>query len=152
MSWTNTQKQTAMIACRAAGIDDAQRLLILRQFPRAMEGGRYTSTSSHLQQQDFERFMAIIESQAGGELDGWPVGYWSRKAGDQTHRLRRKVLADAQQFECRGLLQPGGIGLSGWINRNFPGKTLDELDARELSAIIEGFKNYARRYDVKLVS
>lgn len=152
MSWTKSQKQTAIIACRNAGIDEDHRELILRQFPHAMHKGRITSTSPALSNTDFEQFMAIIERTAGGELPKFTMHYWQKKAEDHLARMRSLALALNQQLEATGNLEPNCVGLAGWIRRMTHGEKeiLADLDYHELYKVIEGLKVYANRRGVRM--
>lgn len=98
--WTSKQRQIAGMACKHAGLDDAARKLVLRQFPNALLPGSKepSSTSEMLTQRDFERFMAIVEDRAGGHLRGFTSGYWQEKAG-----LRSQVASERMAAKIRAL-------------------------------------------------
>jgi hypothetical protein len=149
MPWTNKQKQLAVRACEAAGINEAQRRdVILRHFANAVApGGRITSTSAKLTSADFEQFMAIVEGHAGGKLLHFEAGYWQSCAGDGLSRMRYRALKLAEQLEATGQLTPG-VGLAGWIEKRVTrGRTnqLAELSYHELFALINGLEAFTRQ-------
>lgn len=153
MAWTNRQKQIAVRAFRAAGLEDTYRKLVLRQFTNAMfdAQGRNvdepTSTSKRLTNQDFEQFMAIIERSCGGKVMHFQPGYWREKAGDHLHRMRHRVGRIVHVLEISGWLKPDGVGLAGWILKRVTGGETDrieQLDYHRLSALLNGLTNYAR--------
>ncbi len=154
MAWTNKQKATAVRSCRAAGIGDEHRKLLLRQFRNARfnaKGERVdepTSTSKRLSNADFEAFMAVIERTSDGRLPGFGAGYWARKSGDRLHRLRFAVRALADQLEAAGLLAPGGLGLAGWIQKRVTQgepREVAQLDYHELLILITQLNAYRRQ-------
>lgn len=163
MAWTDTQKQIAVRACRAAGLDDGQRKLILRQFSRAFfdEQGRHvdepTSKSMKLTNADFEQFMALVERWAGGQIrlpggKAYSRDYWASKADDRAQRPRDLVRRIALVLEQNGLLAPHGQGLSGWIQEQITdgvSADLDSLSPDQLHALINGLRAYARRHGLQ---
>jgi hypothetical protein len=149
MPWTNIQKQLAARACRAAGISEEQRVdMILRNFPRAQYQGDITSTSPKLTNQDYEVFMAIVERFAGRKVLHFTEGYWQAAAADSLSRMRFKAQHIAAALEAAGKLQPGGIGLAGWIEKRVSGgatRKMEELDFHGMVALILGLEAYARQ-------
>jgi hypothetical protein len=153
MPWTSKQKQLAVRACHAARIDEDQRRdLILRNFANArLPDGRISSTSSRLNNSDFEQFMAIVESYAGGQVLHFTRRYWQGQARDRYHRMRARALAIAAELEARGLLHAGGAGLAGWIqNRVTRGATarIEDLDYHGLLALNLSPAAYARQHGI----
>lgn len=122
MGWTNTQKQLAVRACRAACVSDEHRRdVILRHFSNAkLADRRISSTSPKLSNEDFEQFMAIVESHGGGQVLHFSRGYWRNKAEDRYGRMRRRAYMIARQLEAAGALRPNGEGLAGWISKLSP--------------------------------
>jgi len=155
MPWTKTQKQIAARACKEAGIDDAQRLdFILRNFKHARDDdGRITSTAPKLNNRDFENFMAIVESHAGGRVLHYALGFWAARARDGLGRMRDFILRIAGALENSGHLHPGGVGLAGWINKRVTGgetDRLEHLDYHGLLALLLGLQAYARQHGVSI--
>src|SRR3989304_3875428 len=159
LAWTRAQKPTAVEACRCLGMDDADREFLLRQFPASIHDGRPTSTSPRLTNADFEQFMAILESRAGGALRlsrrVYDRGYWQAKAQDGLQRFRHRILNIACCLEQRGDLAAGGVGLAGWIEHRVSGgrtNTISELTMPELRALHTGLTSFARPHGVHLPS
>lgn len=158
MPWTNTQKQIAARACKAAGINDEQRRLILRQLPNAFydrKGNAVdepTSTSRKLTNPDMEQFMATVEDFAGGKVLHFERGYWSSANQSRLSRMRNLVARIAAALEAAGLLEPDGVGLAGWIERFAADEhrtaRLDRLTYGEMHKLINGIRAYAQRHDV----
>lgn len=169
--WFDNQKATAVRACKAAGIGDEHRKLILRQFPRAFykqdqKTGRIyaveepTSTSPKLNNSDFEHFMAIVERFSGGQVKtidsrtGQPsfsLGYWQRKAADDLARMRGFVRKIETTLVLERIFEEE-TSLLGWIKSRVcdgQAKALDDLDFGELYALIEGLKAFAKRNKIK---
>jgi len=121
MPWSNTQKQIAARAAKAAGINDEQRRLILRQLPNAFydrkgnAADEPSSTSRKLTNPDMEQFMATVEDFAGGKVLHFERGYWSNANQTRLGRMRNLVTRIATALEAAGLLEPEGVGLAGWI-------------------------------------
>jgi hypothetical protein len=155
MPWTNTQKQIAARACKAAGIGEEQRRdLVLRQFAHARTAdGRISSTAPRLTNRDFEQFMAIVEGYGGGQVLHFTRGYWQAHAADQWARMRHRALAIAAELEAAGKLAPGGAGLGGWIAKRVTrgeADRVEQLDYHGLLALILGLTAYARQCGVEL--
>lgn len=158
--WSNKQKQIAGMACTEAGIDDAERKFILRQFRRAMfdrDGNAATepsSTSPKLTNADFERFMAIVEDRAGGKVLHFTAGYWQGKSASrsthaserQAHRIHELYDQFARQT-AGGLRGHGTYGLDGLIRRVSNGRTHvpEKLTPREGHNMIEMLSDLIRR-------
>jgi hypothetical protein len=149
VSWTNQQKQIAVRACKAAGIGDEHRRLILMNIDHArLPDGRVTSTALKLNNADFEQFMAIVEHAAGGQVLHFTRDYWAESAADSLSRMRHKVKELAAELEAAGHLVPHGVGLAGWIEKRVSqGATnrLEELDYQGLRALIVGLESYSRQ-------
>lgn len=155
MAWTNQQKQIAVRACKAARISDEQRRdMILRHFEHAtMTDGRISSTSLRLTNEDFEQFMAIVESHAGGQVLHFTRDYWRSHAQDHYARMRHRVASIARQLESAGALHPGGVGLSGWISKRVTQgacDSIEQLDYHGLLALMISLTSYARQRGVAL--
>jgi len=155
MPWTNTQKQIAVRACKAAQVSDEQRRdMILRHFAHAkMPDGRISSTSPRLTNEDFEQFMAIVEAHGGDKVLHFSRDYFKTKAEDHYHRMRRRAYMIAQQLEAAGLLHPNGAGLSGWINKRLTHgqcERVEELDYHGLLALILSLSAYAHQNGVEI--
>jgi hypothetical protein len=155
MAWTNTQKQIAARACKAAGISEEQRRdVVLRHFANARDGaGRITSTAPKLTNADFEQFMAIVEAQAGGQVLHFTRDYWTRHAADQWARMRHRAVRIAAELEAAGKLAPGGVGLSGWISKRVSrgeADRVEQLDYHGLLALIVSLQAYARQQGIEL--
>jgi hypothetical protein len=154
MAWTNTQKQLAVRACRAAGISEEQRVdMILRNFDHAKHGGEITSTAPKLNNQDYEAFMAIVERFAGGKILHFTPSYWQEHAADGLSRMRGKALKLAETLELHGKLQPAGAGLAGWIEKRVSGgatRKIEQLEYHGLLALILGLQAYARQNAVPI--
>lgn len=155
MAWTNTQKQIAARACKAAGVGEAQRRdMILRHFANAhATDGRITSTAPKLNNADFEQFMCIVEGYAGGRLLHFTAGYWTRCARDHWARMRHRAVGVAAKLEAAGKLAPGGVGLAGWIAKRVTRGAADrveQLDYHGLLALILSLEAYARQEGVNL--
>jgi hypothetical protein len=148
MAWTKLQKQLAVRACRAAGIDEEQRVnVILRNFRRAHHDGAITSTSPKLTNQDYAEFMAVVERSAGGTLLHFTTRYWQLQAADHLQRLRFRASRLAAVLEAAGKLAADG-GLAGWIEKRVSGgetSKLKDLDFHGLTALILGLQAYARQ-------
>lgn len=149
MAWTSTQKQIAVRACRAAGLNEDQRVdVILRSFPHAHSGGDITSTAPRLTSKDFCAFMAIVERFAGGKILHFTAGYWDRANADELQRMRFLVRKIAAELERSGKLAAGGVGLAGWIEKRVSkGITnrLEDLEFPALQALILQLQAYARQ-------
>ena len=149
MAWTNQQKQIAARACKAAGIGEEHRRLILMNIDHArMPDGRVTSTAPKLNNADFEQFMAIVEQAAGGQVLHFTQDYWQGCAVDSLRRMRYHATKLAADLEAGGHLFPNGIGLAGWISKRVTrGETdqLSELDYQQLRALIVGLEAYTRQ-------
>lgn len=154
MPWTNKQKQLAARVCRAAGINDDQRRdVLLRSFQNAHYKGDITSTSPKLTAHDFEAFMAVVERQAGGQLLNYTANFWQRAAADWLSRMRFRARQIAATLEASGKLAPGGVGLSGWIEKRVSGGTawrVEELEYHGLLALILQLSAYAKQNAVHL--
>jgi hypothetical protein len=152
MAWTAKQKMIAATAAEQIGLTDEQRRAILRNVPghRAMHDGRITSTSARLTNPDFDWYMSVIESEAGGQVPGWKRGYWSGKSADPLARARHLAhrLAD--------LLTAGSdFNVGGWLRHYITADTADTIEAldyRQLYAAIEGMKKIARRRGVRIAA
>jgi hypothetical protein len=155
MPWTSKQKQLAVRACRAAGLNEEQRRdMILRSFDHAHYKGEITSTSPKLTPADFEAFMCIVERFAGGKILHFTENFWRDAAGGSLRRMRHRVRLIAAELERAGKLAPNGIGLGGWIEKRVSQGTTrsaEDLDYHGLMALIVGLEAYARQNDVKTV-
>lgn len=153
MAWSNKQKSLAVQACRAAGINEEQRVdVILRNFHNAYSAGCVTSTSPRLTNHDFESFMSIVERTAGGKVLHFTEGFWDRAASDSLKRMRFKVRAIAAALEKSGKLAPNGVGLAGWIEKRVTGgvpSRLEDLEYHGLMALIIGLQAYGRQEPAK---
>lgn len=161
MPWSNTQKQIAVRAARVAGLADEYRRLVLRQFPNSLfdeEGApsrEPSSKSAKLTNADFEGFMGVIEYHAGGQIQGgglsYSRGYWQAKAADPLQRVRHLAARIAAALVNAGKLE--GDGLASWIPRHVTGGRpagLAELSGRELHALINGLRGFARNAGVEV--
>lgn len=159
MAWSNDQKQVAVRACRAAGISDEHRKLILRQFARALfdaQGrptGEPSSTSKRLNNSDFEQFMATVERVAPGQkLLQFSMGYWQRKAQDDTQRMRHLALQISETLG-NSITSWGPTALANWIRERVAGgqtDRLEDLDSEQLHALINGLRAFGHRHGVTL--
>jgi len=149
MAWTNPQKQIAVRACRAAGIGEEHRRLILMNLDNVrLLDSRISSTSKQLTHADCEQFMAIVEHHAGGQILHFTKDYCQRGAADSIGRMRHKVRELAAELEAAGHLAANGVGLCGWISKCMTrGETdrLEELDYQQLRALITGLEAYTRQ-------
>lgn len=158
MAWTNTQKHTGFLGCHAAGISEAQRHMILRQFDNARgRDGKISSTAPKLTSRDFEQFMAIVERHAGGKLLDFTAGYWQGCAEDGLSRMRSRAEKLVEVLEAAGCLAAGGVGLAGWISKCVSGgetDRLEDLDYHGLLALTLGLQSWAKQHAVavKLLS
>lgn len=162
MAWTNSQKKTYAMACRAANISDENRRLILGHFDgRAFfdRNGKpcdeATSTSTKLTNADFESAMSTVEHVAGGQVLKYSRHYWQRKSytgptDRQRHKVHRIVETLTISYDEQGevLLEPDGVGLSGWIRKSFGTDNLEDLDQRQLRNLIEALMAYGTRHGV----
>ncbi len=162
--WTPDQIRAFQIAARDAQVGDAKYSILSRCGNRAIVDGRPSSRSPKLKQEDFEFCMAVLEETAAGKglkLSGKPLGYWQHKAADELQRMRYVARGIAELLEAtemvnqpgHRLLQPGGVGLAGWIeSRVTSGRTdrLEDLTRPELSNLIEGLKKYAERHGLRV--
>ena len=162
MAWTAKQKALAAQACKAIGLADEHRRLILCQVPAALydEQGQPaeqpSTRSKRLTNADFEAFMAIIEHQAGGQVrlpkQTYEPGHFQAKADDQLQRMRHLAHRLADALENAGLLEPGREGVRLWtrkyVREDGPG-TIEALDYVGLHKLINGLRAYARRHDVE---
>lgn len=165
MAWTNAQKALAAQACKAAGLDESSRRLILMQFPHARitRDGRAaaepTSTSPLLNNSDFEQFMAIVEEEAGGQVvlpaKAYEPGHFARKADDDLARMRGLVhRIDAALLTDRPDIWHAQ-SLAGWIAKRVTRDRTDqlaELTYQELHALINGLRNFARNSGLTLAA
>jgi|GEM_PF-1811393 len=155
MPWSKKQKQIAGMACGQAGVDNDARKLILRQFRNAffnvqgMPVSDPTSTSSKLENKDFERFMAILEDRAGGRILHFTPNYFQEKAGTRSdsvnERMAWKIRELYRTYESQkagGLEGHGIYGLDGLVSRFSSHRTreLDELTPKEAWNLIEMLK------------
>jgi hypothetical protein len=153
MSWTNTQKQIAARACKAARISEEQRRdMILRNFANAhTSDDRITSTAPKLTNKDYEQFMAIVENFAGGQILHFSRGYWAKCAADEFARMRYRVNAINTALEAAGVFNADGAGLRGWISKRVTrGQTdsIEDLDFHGLNALILGLEAFAAQRGV----
>jgi len=162
MPWSKRQKSTAMAACKAHGISDDYRRLMLRQFNNAFydRHGRPqdepSSSSAKLTNGDFEQFMGLVERMAGGQVKlpggGYSAGYWQAKAEDRLQRMRDLVERLAAALEAAELIDGDGAGLARWISRQAKDQRTDQLtdlDYDELHRVINGLRSLARRHGVE---
>ena len=156
MIWKKKQKQRFVIACKEIGYGEEQRHAILSMLPHAITSSKPhpSSTSPRLNQADFEQAMAVVESMTpGNRIKGFDALHFAKKADDYLGNMRRKAGAIAGRLEAAGQLEPGGVGLSGWISKRVTGggtDRLDQLNYNELYNLIEGLKKYARRNSVRI--
>ena len=161
MPWSNPQKAMAATACKAVGLSDEHRRLILRNLPNALYDAQGqpspepSSRSRRLNNADFEQFMSIIERQAGGRLQfaryDWPAGHWQGKADDSLHRMRSLAERLFAALDAADLL--GRPGLATWIEKRVSGGRTDrlaDLMYEELHKLINGLRAYGRRHGVAL--
>ncbi|RMH42241.1 MAG: hypothetical protein D6688_10405 [Alphaproteobacteria bacterium] len=141
MPWKPKQVRLAAIAARHAGWNDQQRRMVLSSLGgRAVHGGRLTSRSPRLNQDDFEQYMATAEAAAGGVLPGWRMGYWHDKARSVIQKQRHRIM------ELADRLQISEPYLNGVIDRATGGRAaslrdLDALNDRAAAAkVIEALK------------
>mgnify|MGYP004157103339 CR=1 FL=1 len=153
MAWTNKQKMLMAKACRAAGLDDDQRRMILSGLPNARDGrGNVTSTAPKLGQDDFEDAMAVVESATPGQqIAGFTSGHFQRKADDDTERQRRLGGDIEHCLVAAGTVSP--TFLQPWIDGHVQGGSglaLEQLARKQLSDLINGLRAFARRHGVEL--
>ena len=156
MSWSDQQKQIAARAAAAAGMDDDARKFVLRQFPNSLfdrkgqATGTPSSTSSRLNQGDFEHYMAIVERGCPNEtVLTFPRGYWMRKAADDRHRLFYIVGQLDEQLAQTISTWKVGTSLAAWIRERVPPNDTDELknlNSTQLHQLINGLRAYLRRH------
>ena len=162
MAWSKNQKNTFVMACKSAGLDEEHRRLILRQSPRSTHEGRVTSTSPRLNQSDFEHCMATVESSSAGRcrllgaggrvIKQYPYHYWrDTLENGPKKRLRYKVQQlDAELQRVNPDWQPNGVGLKGWIkNRVMGGQEteLDDLPMTRLEVLINQLSTYLKTFE-----
>ena len=134
MAWTAKQKSLAVRACKAAGVSEQQRTdVILRNFANAEYGGDITSTSPKLTNHDFEQFMAIVESHAGGRLMSFERGHWQRAAADRWQRMRHRCQQMADQLQAAGHFSADS--LAGWIAKRVTNGRADQLDQLDFDGL-----------------
>lgn len=157
MAWTAKQVQLAVMACRQAGIDDAARKLILRQFPHALFNRQGipvsdpSSTSARLDNADFEDFMAIVEDRAGGKILHFTPGYFGDKVGSRSVHANERMGSKIRELYRAYLLQGDGrYRLEGLVWRFSAQRTsqVDELKPREAWNLIEMLKNLRKSQGV----
>jgi len=155
MPWTDTQKQIAVRAARAAGLSDENRKLVLLQLPNSKfdrhgkPTGEASSTSARLNQSDFEQFMAYVERWAGGRVLDYDAGYWACSAGDGLARFRHRITRLVNTLELEGHLEKDGVGLRGWIDQRVKdgaGVKYEDLSYTQLRDLHLGLLNYGRRH------
>ncbi|MFW6060929.1 MAG: hypothetical protein ACODAQ_12180, partial [Phycisphaeraceae bacterium] len=163
-AWTNTQKATFVRACKAAGIPDEHRRLILGQCDgRAVHQGKVTSTSPRLNQPDFDHCMATVETSCGGQIPRkrgsdqpwYKAGYWQQQAdiGD-TQRLRWIAQQIHTQLKQR-CTSWTDASLRGWIHdrvTNGQHGDLDRLTHRQVSDLVHGLRAWASRHSIDLAA
>jgi hypothetical protein len=160
MPWSKKQKQIAGMACGQAGVDNDARKLILRQFRNAffnvqgMPVSDPTSTSSKLENKDFERFMAILEDRAGGRVLNFSPNYWQEKAGSRSDNVNERMAWKARELyrtyesqQAGGLHGHGIYGLDGLVSRFSAHRTrvLEELTPKEAWNLVEMLKDLVSR-------
>ncbi len=159
MAWSKLQRQIAAMACRHAGLDEADRRTLLRQLPNARKVEPPSSRAPDLTQGEFETFMARVEWIAGGKLPRYSAWYWQDQVGgDGTlKRMRYLVRCIATTLELNHnadgepLLAPDGVGLAGWISKRVTGgrtSRLEQLNQSELKALILGLRDHGTRHGV----
>jgi len=162
MPWSDKQKQIAVRACKAAGIRDESRKLLLLQtqnslFDREGRAAEHpSSTSLRLNNSDFDHHMATIEIASSGRIkttDGagkfiYSWGYWSGQFAGETRRQKNLIVRIVNTLELEGIFKHDGSSLANWIRtRVTAGRTdrLDDLTPDETSKLIEGLKAYCKR-------
>lgn len=153
MPWAKKQRMTAGIAARSASWNQQQREMVLRGFGnRAMFGGRVTSTSPRLNNDDFEIYMAIAEAACNGQLPGYAIAHWQTRAEASLRRQLRKIGAMADQLADEGHLAEAQI--NGVIGRatSHAAESLQELkqhnDRQLAGKAIDALKAIGARHRV----
>lgn len=142
--WTSKQRQFAAIACKQAGIDENQRHLILYQLGgRAIVNGCATSTSPRLRHADFEKFLAIIEDYAGGQIGRYDEHHFQDKFANGPYgRLLYRARKLSYQLQDAG--DPPMKYVAQAVGRDFE-NTLHNLDQDELNKAIDAMTAVIRR-------
>ncbi len=159
MPWTKPQRMTAGKAARDAGLNDEQRAMILRRFGnRAVHGGRITSTSPKLTNDDFEEYMATVESMAGGALPGpggrVTPGKCDAKSRREIARQAHKIKRMANSLLLTGHLHADEQGqpvLDAVIDRATAGQCnqLNQLTRSQASKVIDALRAIGRRHGIQ---
>ena len=145
MAWTAHQIKTHAMACRAAGMSDEHRKLLLRQF--TAEG---SSKARELSNADFEQFMAIVERSAGGQVLSFSVGYWQKQADDGMTRTRHLIRQLDQYLLDQGIHHAGS--LAAQVERMTKTKTdLDACEGQELHKVLNALRSMARRHGLDVI-
>lgn len=147
MSWSTRQKKLAHMACRAAGIDDNSRHLLLHQLGgRAIVDGCPTSTSPRLAHEDFEKFMSMVEDYSGGQVLNYEPGYWDNAFinGPYGRKLHRALKLSHQLQDAGG---PDGDSVAGVIAKAIGREyvTMHHLDRDELGKAIDAMTAVIKR-------
>ncbi|MEO0966295.1 MAG: hypothetical protein AAFY08_14395 [Planctomycetota bacterium] len=168
MAWSKRQKAIVAAAFDAIGAGE-MRDLVLRNLPgqRAMHGGRITSTSPKLTQDDFEAALARIEPMFEGgavrlcRADGepWfvkePGHFQAMLDGDAGRAVRLRWKArrvDATLADGIDTWRADDT-IRSWCRRQTAGRTeeLEAMDWRELQGLLNALTAWARRHSVQLI-
>lgn len=167
MPWSGLQKAIVAAAFDAIGAPE-MREVVLRNLPdqRAMHGGRITSTSPKLGQDDFEATLARIEPMFdGGAIrlfkakgQPWfvkPPGHFQAMLdGEQGRAVRLRWKArriDATLADAIDTWREADT-IKSWCRRQTHGRTeeLEAMDWRELQGLLNALTNFARKHGVQL--
>lgn len=162
MAWQPKQKGMFVRACKAVGINDEQRKMILSQCnQRAIHKGRITSTSPKLTQADYDHCMSVVEGVGNGQIkvrdgrDGkllYKPGYFAQTDEAQCRRLRFIAMHIARHLfvgnekQCRN-------DLDEWIDSSVRGgrcMKLEQLTLKQLQDLCNGLKASAKRNHVMI--
>ncbi|MEM9414970.1 MAG: hypothetical protein AAGA29_05760 [Planctomycetota bacterium] len=160
MGWSDDQIRLAMMAVRAAGMEDADRYNILRQCgQRAMRDGRPSVKGPGLTDCDFEFFMSLVELECGGQIplkhkDGTPHGFgeWRDKSNDGP-RLRAIYIAGriSGSLLAEGIPAERIIGTAAQaIGGKLDGLDFGPLDERQVRNVIHALRAVAQREGITL--
>ncbi|MEO0476631.1 MAG: hypothetical protein AAF085_11785 [Planctomycetota bacterium] len=142
--WSTKQIKLSHSACRAAGIDDNSRHLLLYQLGgKAIVDGCATSTSPKLGHADFEKFMSMIEDLSGGQVLSFARGYWEDKfCNGKYGRLLHRARQLSYQLQDAGDAPMKYVGKA--VGRDFSDQ-LFNLDEVELHKAIDAMTAVIKR-------
>lgn len=166
MAWTNTQKAIYARACKAVGLGDDQRHMMLSVFEHAHcpVAGKVTSRSTKLNNGDFEHAMSDVEAFAESvgidriTLPGtrhkpphhYTPHYWRRKAADENARMRRLASQLHTELVAMGKLHRASLGEMVRTQTHQRTDALQDMERKEIAGLIEALKAIAKRERVRV--